>query len=557
MFAIALWDREKRLLHLARDRVGEKPLYYGWSGNSLVFGSELKALTCHPQFVRKISSPALTQYMRFSYVPAPLSIWLGVYKLEPGCILTMDEAPPPNPPEQPIRPGGSYGGISISRYWSLAEVTENGARDQIVDEEAAISGLEAALDGAVRRQMISDVPLGAFLSGGVDSSVIVALMQRHSTTAVRTFTIGFEETDFDESPHARAVARHLGTDHTEIPVTAAEAQAVIPYLPVLFDEPFADASQIPTHLVCKAARPHVKVALTGDAGDELFGGYTRYVRVPKVWRYFRSVPFPLRRALGAGIASLPVSFWDAPAFVRDWLKGGVEASRHGDRILRVGTRLSKVRDIDDLYLDLLSAWFDPAMLIALGHRCNLDVPTIFTDPYPEVGTEHPAARMMYQDAMTYLPDDILCKVDRAAMGVSLETRAPLLDPDVVAFSCQLPMSMKMRGNEGKWALRQVLYKYVPRKLIERPKVGFYLPIGRWLRGPLRDWAESLLAEKRLLADGIFWPVPIRDIWAEHLSGKRDWTARLWTVLMFQVWLDANVSNFQEPKLASDGGHNDT
>lgn len=538
MFALALWDRKERVLHLARDRLGEKPLYYGWAGACFVFGSEIKALAAHPRFERRICPVALGQYLRFAYVPSPRSIWKGVFKLEPGCVLSLGKAAPA-PPAAPLRPGQQWDGLAVARYWSLAAAIEASSGRRFADDQEALPELEAAMDRAVSRQMNSDVPLGAFLSGGIDSSLVVALMQKNSAAPVRTFTIGFEEEDFDESPHAAAVARHLGTRHTEIRVTAAEARAVIPRLPFLFDEPFADASQIPTFLVCQAARPHVTVALTGDGGDELFGGYPRYQRAPKVWESVSRFPFPLRQAVGLAATAVPAGAWDTMSRI---LPGGANRSAGtGDWIHRVGTRLSTVRDLDDLYLNLVSSWAEPERVMAHDSGDGQEVSSLLGDPAPSSGTEHPAERMMYQDALTYLPDDILCKVDRAAMGVSLETRAPFLDPDVVELAARLPVSMKIRGGAGKWALRQILYRHVPRELIERPKLGFFLPVGEWLRGPLRDWAETLLDPARLAEEGLLRPEPIGKMWEEHLSGRRDWTLQVWTILMLQAWAEANLS----------------
>lgn len=540
MFALALWDRETGELQLARDRLGEKPLYYGWAGNSFVFGSELKGIKAHPQFEARLCYHALEQYLRFGYVPSPLSIWKNVYKLEAGCILSVARGQI-DVPRAPLRPGHRGGGISVERYWSLAEVTAEGHERPIRDDGAAVHQLEEALNRAVQRQMLSDVPLGAFLSGGIDSSLIVALMQKNSSAPVRTFTVGFEEKEFDEAPHAAAVARHLGTQHTEIRVTAAEARSVIPRLTGIFDEPFADASQIPTFLICQAAKPHVSVALTGDAGDELFGGYSRYQRIPELWNGFSAIPYPLRRSLGAVITAVPPGLWDALTPMLAAQKNHPGAlSRQADRLQRLGARFATVRSLDDLYLNFIASWTHPERIAAFktgGHR---ETSALLEDPLPREGTEDPAARMMYLDALTYLPDDILCKVDRTAMSVSLETRAPLLDPDVVALAARIPVAMKIRCGQGKWALRQILYKHVPRNIIERPKLGFFLPIGQWLRGPLRDWAEALLDPARLSAQGVLSPMPIAKMWAEHVSGRRDWTLQVWTVLMFQAWAEENL-----------------
>ena len=533
MFALALWDRSEKRLSLARDRMGEKPLYWGWAGQALVFGSELKSLRAHPDCPREVCREALAQYLRFMYVPAPRSIHPGLYKLEPGTILTVDGAPPSTPPEEPIRPSGHYGSIGIRRYWDLNAEIAAGAKDPIEDESDAVATLGEVLGKAVQRQMISDVPLGAFLSGGVDSSAIVALMQEQSARPVQTFTIGFDDAAFDESPYAAAVARHLGTAHTKVHVTDADARDVIPDLPDLYDEPFADSSQIPTYLVCRAARQNVVVVLSGDGGDELFGGYNKYFFGPRVWDRFALLPHPLRQGLGKAVRSVPLSVWDAAGSKFNRLRSGsTSKSRLGDKAYRLSDLLRTVKTTDDLYRSLVSKWSIEAGIL---RGISKDPASQLDDPLPENGVDNPAMQMMVQDMRSYLPDDILCKVDRAAMGVSLETRTPFLDPDVIALSTRLPIAMKIRNGQGKWALRQVLYQHVPRKIIERPKAGFAIPIGIWLRGPLRDWAEELLSHERLAKDGFFDPDIIRQTWAEHLSGRRDWTARLWAILMFQAW----------------------
>jgi asparagine synthase (glutamine-hydrolysing) len=538
MFAIALWDRQARSLHLARDRFGEKPLYYGWvgqgPGRAFVFGSELKALKAYPDFAAPVCREALAQYLRFMYVPAPRSIYQGIFKLEPGCMLTVQGQPPRNAPTQPLRPGQAHGSASVQRWWSLAEAVEAGARNPITNEAEALHLLDSQLATAVSLQSLADVPLGAFLSGGVDSSTIVALMQRQSSRPVKTFTIGFDEAGFDESPHALAVARHLGTEHLEMRVTAQMAQAVIPDLPRMYNEPFADSSQSPMHLVCKAARQQVTVALSGDAGDELFGGYNRYFWGPRIWSRLARWPYPLRQALSGTLAALPSSGWDA-------LARPLGVVRPGEKLHKLARALKNTRHIDDLYRNLVSEWQDPASLVLGEHGQPLQEPaSLLADPLPGTGTEADVLRMMYRDAISYLPDDILCKVDRASMAVSLETRVPFLDHRVAELAWRLPLHMKVRGNESKWALRQVLYKHVPRELVERPKAGFAIPVGEWLRGSLREWAENLLNEQRLQSEGYFYPASIRQTWAEHLSGRYDWTPRLWAVLMFQAWLEANV-----------------
>lgn len=535
MFAIALWDRQDRVLTLARDRFGEKPLYYGWTGHgeerAFVFGSELKALKAYPGFDAPVCRQALAQYMRFMYVPAPRSIYQGVFKLEPGCLLTVQGQPPADTPAQPLRPGQVHGSVSVRRWWSLAEMVEAGARNPVTDEAEALRLLESTLNEAVSLQSLADVPLGAFLSGGVDSSTIVALMQQQSTRPVKTFTIGFDEAGFDESPHALAVARHLGTEHHEMRVTARMAMDVVPRLPHMYDEPFADSSQVPTHLVCKAARQHVTVALSGDAGDELFGGYNRHFWGPRLWSRLGHWPYPARQAISRTLASLPTQGWDA-------LSRPLGLVRPGEKLRKLARALNHTHSADDLYRNLVSEWQDPAALV-LG-ECGAGVhepASLIDDALPGTGTEADALRMMYRDTTSYLPDDILCKVDRAAMATSLETRVPFLDHRVAELAWRLPLNMKVRGSTGKWALRQVLYKHVPRDLIERPKAGFAVPIGQWLRGPLRGWAEDLLGEQRLREEGYLQSGPVRQRWAEHLSGQRDHTASLWAVLMFQAWLD--------------------
>ena len=528
MFAIAVWDRAEKRLLLARDRLGEKPLYWGWAGPSLVFGSELKALRQHPACPTAICRDALAEYLTYAYVPAPRSIHQGIYKLEPGCILEIAGPPPATPPTAPLRAGENHGSVSIRRYWYLNETLATGHETLIENEAEALEAVETTLFNAIGQQMISDVPLGAFLSGGIDSSLIVALMQRQASRPVKTFTVGFENAAFDEAPHAAAVARHLGTDHTEITVTEVDAQNIIPNLPDIYDEPFADSSQIPTHLICLAAREHVTVALTGDAGDELFGGYNRYFLGPKIWDRFEKIPKPLRRGLGHIISATPLTIWD-------WLgkktSGNLAISHAGNKAQKMARALREVENIDDLYRSLISSW--PGNTVAKGTR-NAPL-SVLDDALPDFLDSDAAARMMAQDLRSYLPDNILCKVDRAAMGVSLETRVPFLDPAVISVSARLPTSMKVRDGQGKWALRQILYSHVPRHLIERPKTGFSIPLGDWLRGPLRSWAEELLTPQALTVDDLIDPTPVLAAWKEHLSGRRDWTQKLWIILMFQAW----------------------
>lgn len=510
MFALALWDRSERALWLARDRIGEKPLYYGWQGETFLFGSELKALRAHPSFNASVNRGALALLLRHNYVPGPHSIYAGIQKLPPGTWLKL---------------GRKQRDVQPVAYWSLAEAAERGTADPFVGSDTeAIDALERHLGHAVRGQMMADVPLGAMLSGGVDSSLIAALMQAGSTQPVRTFTIGFDEKAYNEAEHASAVAAHLGTDHTELRLSGNDALQLIPQLPGMYDEPFADSSQLPTHMVMKLARQHVTVALSGDAGDEFFGGYNRYVLGPKVWKQIGWMPASIRAGLSQLAANLP-------AMVLDRL--GTTQSREKMQKLARLLSAGNLRSIDDLYRGLVTEWPDAASMVIDG-----SIPANLLDQrerWPKLAD--PVARMMALDGLTYLPDDILVKVDRAAMAVSLETRAPFLDRDVMEFAWSLPMSMKLRDGRGKWILRELLDRHVPRGLIERPKMGFGIPLDAWLRGPLRDWAESLLAEDRLRREGYFDPKPIRRAWMRHVRGEASFGYRLWSVLMFQSWLE--------------------
>lgn len=529
MFALALWDRRAATLHLARDRMGEKPLYWGWAGRALVFGSELKALRAHPDFDPAICRGALTQYMRFGYVPAPRSIYAAIFKLEPGTILTVLGAPPATPPKVPLEAEDTYGSITVARFWSLSAALEAGVDAPIVADSEAVALLETTLARSVKRQMLADVPLGAFLSGGIDSSAIVALMQAQSSQPIRTFTVGFDDAAFDESIHAAAVARHLGTDHSVVRVTAQDARAIIPDLPVMYDEPFADSSQIPTHLVCRAAHGQVAVALSGDGGDELFGGYNRYLFGPRLWQRLSGLPFGMRRAIGGGIGRLPQTVWrglDASSR----MMGGPRLAQIGDAL---STSLRETRNLYDLYRNLISYWPDPEAIVAGGWsepRSGIDAAMPRGFAIGSVGSE-----MMVRDMRGYLPDDILCKLDRAAMFVGLETRAPFLDLEILGLAARLPPAMRFRGGKGKWALREVLAKYVPLELTDRPKMGFSVPVGEWLRGPLRGWADDLLSPASLRASGLLEPAPITRAWEQHRSGRFDWSNRLWSALMLEAW----------------------
>jgi asparagine synthase (glutamine-hydrolysing) len=534
MFAIALWDRKEKLLYLIRDRFGEKPLYYGWVNNAFVFGSELKALRNFPGFTNPIDRDVLALYMQFNYVPAPYSIFQNIFKLEPGCLLTIDTSATQGSSNSVPRVPMSRKGFTLSRWWALESIVTAGAKNQIHDDIEAVEILESRLKESIRLQSIADVPLGAFLSGGIDSSTIVALMQANSNRPIKTFTIGFEEDGFNEAVYAKAVAGYLGTEHVELYMSSSDALSIIPDLSQLYDEPFADASQIPTHLVCRQARSEMKVALSGDAGDELFGGYNRYLWAQRIWNKISWLPQPIRSGLAKAIGLISPDSWDILARPANACLPAHRRFRLlGDKAHKLAARLRDVHDLDDLYLSLVSEWRDSTNIV-IGAR---ESETLLDDRTPKPGREEHEHRMMYWDSMTYLPDDILCKVDRAAMGVGLETRVPFLDHRVSELLWCMPLNMKIRNGQGKWILRQVLYKYVSKELIERPKAGFGVPVGEWLRGPLRDWAEALLDESRLKREGYFNPKLIRQKWSEHMTRTRNWSQSIWTVLMFQAWLE--------------------
>jgi asparagine synthase (glutamine-hydrolysing) len=518
MFAFALWDNSDRALFLARDRMGEKPLYYGRAGDSFLFGSELKSMAVHPDWEGRINRDALTLYLRHSNVPSPWSIYQNIQKLPPAHYVVIQDF-----------------GRNISEprcYWNLSQIAEQGCKNQKIDVEESINKLDVLLKDIVLRRMASDVPLGAFLSGGFDSTLVAALMQAQSDRPVKTFTIGFHEKGYNEAVHANAVAKHLGTDHTELYVTPNEAMAVIPKLPEIWDEPFSDSSQIPTFLVSQLARKHVSVSLSGDGGDELFCGYNRYNQGYQMWQKLQKFPVPIRQLLGNGLEMIPSSVLERLVQI---LPNRFQVTRLADRLPKLVDVLKNGMD-DGYYHRLISHWKNPESIVIGGTEPS----TIFSDNSCKSKLSDLRERMMYLDSMTYLPDDILTKVDRASMAVSLEARVPLLDHRLVEFAWTLPMSMKYRNGKGKWILREVLNRYVPPELMNRPKMGFGVPIDEWLRGPLREWAEELLSEKRLREEGFFNPGPIRKMWQEHISGKKRWHYHLWDILMFQAWLEGTL-----------------
>jgi asparagine synthase (glutamine-hydrolysing) len=516
MFAIALWDKRNKNLSLAIDRIGEKPLYFGWVSNQFVFASELKSIKKFPKFDNLIDRNSLALFMRFNSIPSPHSIYQNIYKLEPGQIIQIHK--------------GSKD-IKKFSFWSTEEEYNKGGLAKFSGTpEQAVDRLEGILSKAVSSQMQSDVPLGAFLSGGVDSSIIVALMQSLSSHQVNTFTIGFNAKEYDEAQHARMVAKHIGTNHFDMYISERDALDVIPHLPNIYDEPFADSSQIPTYLVSKFAKEKVSVALSGDAGDELFGGYNRYIFAEQIFTKANKIPTPIKNLIPKLIYGATEENWN------------IMLNRLlSKRFANIGHKLYKVADVlpaksfREMHLKLVSQIHNPSDWL----KSKNEYTTLLNDDEERFVELNPVEQMMAYDLITYLPTDILTKVDRAAMAVSLETRVPFLDPSVIEFSASLPMEFKIRNGVTKWALREVLYKHVPKDLIERPKMGFGVPIDQWLRGPLRDWAETLLDEKRLYQEGFFNVEFVRNKWLQHLSGEQNWHHQLWNVLMFQAWLEQN------------------
>ncbi|MGB7042670.1 MAG: asparagine synthase (glutamine-hydrolyzing) [Xanthobacteraceae bacterium] len=511
MFAVALWDRRDRTLTLMRDRLGIKPLYWAKFGNTFLFGSELKALRAHPGWTPRIDQSAVAAFMRHNYIPAPRTIYEGVYKLEPGTVLTQPWRSEPN----------------ISRFWDARSVARDGSHNPVEGSDAELTEqLESLLKDAVSRRMIADVPLGAFLSGGVDSSTVVALMQAAKSGTVKSFSIGFDIEGYNEAPHAAAVARHLQTDHTELTVTSKEALDVIPRLADFYDEPFADSSQIPTYLVSAMTRKYVTVALSGDGGDELFAGYNRYQLTQRFWRSLSLMPRAVRKGAAAALTAVRPDRWTQ---ILSALPSRLRPPQAGDKVHKAAAVL-RLDSADAVYRRLVSHWEPSEIMPQVAEpRSILDDATVAKD-FPDL-----LERMQFLDLVTYLPDDILTKVDRASMAVALEARVPLIDHRVVEFAWRLPENVKVRNGTSKWLLRQVLNRHVPSELIERPKMGFGIPLGEWLRGPLRDWAETLLNEQRLRQAGLLDAGMVRRYWADHLDGRRNWQYLIWDVLMLEAW----------------------
>lgn len=515
MFGFALLDQEKQTLILGRDRLGEKPVYYGWNNENFFFGSELKSFCVHPDFEKNVDRNSLCLFLRHNYIPAPYSIFKDIYKLNPGHILRLDLTTKKQ---------------DVKCYWSAKSILEQ-KKSSFNSSESVTDELEKTLKAAVKRQMEADVPLGAFLSGGIDSSTIVALMQSQSEEPVNTFSIGFYEEGFNEAEHAKAIAEHLNTNHTELYVKPEKAMEIIPKIAKLYDEPFADSSQIPTFLVSEMAKQHVTVSLSGDAGDELFCGYNRYILTDRVWKKLKLIPTPIRHMIAKVILSISPETLDKALNPLKKVVPQLRLAFLGDKLHKAANILAS-KSLNELYKGMVSQWRHPEDVVidSKEHSTILKDETAFN----ALGD---IEKMMALDTMTYLPDDILAKVDRAAMGVSLETRVPMLDHTVVEFAWRLPIEYKLEAGISKSPLRNVLYRHVPKELIERPKMGFGIPLAEWLRGPLKDWADELLSEERLNQEGFFDSNIIRATWDEHCSGKRNWSGQLWCILVFQMWQD--------------------
>ena len=528
MFALALWDRSDRTLYLACDRFGEKPLYYGWTGNDFVFASELKALRTLPGFANAVDPTGVALLLAHGYIPAPHTIYRQLFKLLPGHVLALDAQEFPQPRNEAPSPGEPRDGLKLWPYWSYADVLAAGASEPVTDEREALEQLEAVLATSIGGQALADVPVGAFLSGGIDSSLVVALYNKYSSGRIRTFSIGFEQAEFNEAVYAKEIARHFGTEHHEHYVTAREAQDVIPQLPAMFDEPFGDASQIPTHIVSRIARETVTVALSGDGGDELFGGYNRHIMAPRLWSRIGRLPRFVRGATSATLGRVPSAAWSSAGKLLLGPRGAALGPKLGKAVALIG----RARNYREAYQSFLDQWHGmPSPVFGADRRA-------MTLPAPYLADCSNEAWSMYCDAVTYLPGDVMCKVDRASMAVSLETRAPFLDHRVAALAARIPIDMKIGADGGKLILKKLLYQQGPRPLFDRPKAGFGVPVGDWIRGPLRGWAEDLLEPGRLRTEGMLDAEAIGRRWQEHVSGRRNWIDSLWPILMFQAWSQA-------------------
>ena len=522
MFAFALWDRSKKKLTLVRDRLGEKPLYFGFKGKTMLFGSELKSIEAFPGTPLDVSRDSLEIYLRYGFVPAPYSIYKGIYKLSPGNFIefSIDNVKARTIPES-------------SKYWSFASIVKKQQSKQFSGSEIdATNQLENLLKKSISGQLLGDVPLGAFLSSGIDSSTIVSLMQHQSSNPINTFTIGFKEFGYDESKSAKKISSYLGTKHCELFLTPNDALNIIPSLPRIYDEPFSDVSQIPTFLISQFASNNVKVCLSGDGGDELFCGYSRHIVAPRIWAILKNIPLKLRKIIANFIQKIPPSTWDNFYYTCEIFL---------PRYLRInfpGAKINKISDLIrydtlyEIYLSLISSWSSPQEII-LNKNPNKEFEDSKFSNFKLKDMHH---QIMFMDTLNYLPNDILVKIDRAAMASSLETRLPFLDHRVIEFAWRIPLHMKLKNNRSKWLLRQVLQNYLPENLIEGPKKGFSVPIAEWLRGPLKNWVNDLLDEKLISSQNYFSAKPIKIKWEEHLSGKQDWSKQLWTILMFQSWL---------------------
>lgn len=531
MFAFTLWDAEKEILTIARDRFGEKPLFYGWIDDNFVFASELKAIKAFKNFNNEISRKAVAEYLKYNYVPTPLSIYEGIFKLQPSTFIQFKVL------QNTVRE------IKSKNYWSFKNIIENSKAKIINYEKISINEVKKSLIESVKLQMISDVPIGSFLSGGIDSSLITAIMQELSLSPIKTFTVGFEEFGFNESLYAKKISNHLNTYHNEILLKSKEALDVIPLLSSIYDEPFSDSSQIPTFLISKFAKKEVTVILSGDGADEVFGGYNRYTLTPIIWKKISMMPYPIRKILGDIISKIPIQFLDLFGDILNiTFLNKNKISRFGDKVHKMSRRFKNSKNLDEFNQSFTSEWDDLNIILK---KLNYDSEfSDFINKLQEINSilYSSPERMMYLDTINYLPDDILCKVDRASMANSLETRIPFLNHNLVELGWRIPESVKIKNKKGKWILRQILKDYLPQNLFERPKSGFSIPLAQWLRSPLRDWAEILINKKNIEHEGYFHFDYIDKMWKQHLSGRYDWSSRLWNILIFQSWLIEERAN---------------